>query len=232
VRGKNLFHSFERFGVEGGGKVTFTGPSGLDNVVSRVTGGEPSAINGTLASTVPGADVWLVNPAGIVFGPGATLDVPGSFHASTADELRFSDGVAFSASDPGRGGLSVARPEAFGFLGAGKPAAITAQGAAFPIDAGEAISLVGGDVLLLGSQISGSVSSVTLAGLGGPGAIDVVAGTVEGDASATSRSAPRSSSPPARAAGKVLVRAGTPRAGRGTAFKRTGDQDTARGTID
>jgi filamentous hemagglutinin family protein len=116
VRGKNLFHSFERFDVPSRGRVTFTGPAGLDNVVSRVTGDEPSSIDGTLASRVPGADVYLVNPSGIVFGPNARLDVPGSFHASTADELRFSDGVAFSASDPGRGGLSVAKPEAFGFL--------------------------------------------------------------------------------------------------------------------
>src|SRR3712207_3913368 len=97
VRGRNLFHSFERFGVARGGRVTFTGPGGIDNVVSRVTGGEPSRIEGTLASRVPGADLWLVNPSGIVFGPGARLDVPGSFHASTADEVRFEDGAVFNA---------------------------------------------------------------------------------------------------------------------------------------
>src|SRR5688572_27910709 len=117
IREKNLFHSFERFNVESQGKVTFTGPKGLDNVISRVTGGERSSIDGTLASEVEGADVWLVNPAGILFGPNARLDVPGSFHASTADELRFEDGVKFSAKDPGSSVLSMARPEAFGFLG-------------------------------------------------------------------------------------------------------------------
>ncbi len=77
VRGKNLFHSFERFDVPTKGKVTFTGPGGLDNVVSRVTGGDASRIDGTLASRVPGADVYLVNPSGILFGPNARLDVPG-----------------------------------------------------------------------------------------------------------------------------------------------------------
>src|SRR5689334_11071527 len=84
VRGKNLFQSFQRFDIPSKGSVTFTGPAGLDNVIGRVTGGKTSDIEGTLASKVPGADLYLVNPAGIVFGPGARLDVPGSFHAATA----------------------------------------------------------------------------------------------------------------------------------------------------
>ena len=85
IRGGNLFHSFERFNVENGGSVTFTGPSGLKNVISRVTGGERSRIDGTLASTVPNADFYFINPAGIMFGPNARIDVPASFRASTAD---------------------------------------------------------------------------------------------------------------------------------------------------
>ena len=72
VRGGNLFHSFERFNIDTGGRVTFTGPDGLRNVISRVTGGERSSINGTLASAIPGADFYLLNPAGILFG--RTLD--------------------------------------------------------------------------------------------------------------------------------------------------------------
>jgi filamentous hemagglutinin family protein len=152
VRGRNLFHSFRRFGVEAGGRVTFTGPGGLDNVVSRVTGGEASRIDGTLASRVGRADVWLVNPSGIVFGPGARLDVPGSFHASTADEVRFEDGAAFSAIEPEGSTLSVARPEAFGFLG-GKPGAITVDRGVLEVSEGEALSLVGGDIRILGDLI-------------------------------------------------------------------------------
>jgi len=84
-RGGNLFHSFERFGIGRGETATFTGPDGIDNVISRVTGGERSEIDGTLHSTIPGADVWLLNPSGVVFGEGAQLDVPASFHASTGD---------------------------------------------------------------------------------------------------------------------------------------------------
>ena len=70
-RGKNLFHSFERFGVEAGQTVTFTAPERLKlkNVIGRVTGGKRSTIDGTLASKIKGADLWLLNPAGILFGP-------------------------------------------------------------------------------------------------------------------------------------------------------------------
>src|SRR4051812_6724883 len=57
IRGPNLFHSFERFGVPTKGRVTFTGPDGLENVIGRVTGGEPSSIDGTLASKIRGADL-------------------------------------------------------------------------------------------------------------------------------------------------------------------------------
>src|SRR5689334_2117306 len=106
VRGKNLFQSFQRFDIPSKGRVIFTGPSGLDNVISRVTGGKPSAIDGTLASKVPGADYYFVNPSGIVFGPNARLDVPASFHASNADEVRFRDGARFGAKDPTRGTLT------------------------------------------------------------------------------------------------------------------------------
>jgi filamentous hemagglutinin family protein len=126
IRGQNLFHSFQRFGIERGQKVTFTAPDRLrlKNVIGRVTGGERSTIDGTLASRVKGAELWLLNPAGILFGPHARLDVSGAFHASTADELRFEDGAVFSALDTQGSVLSVAAPEAFGFLHV-KPAGIT-----------------------------------------------------------------------------------------------------------
>jgi filamentous hemagglutinin family protein len=96
-RGDNLFHSFEKFGIATGQTATFTGPGAIRNVISRVTGGEVSNIDGTLASRVGQADLYFLNPAGVMFGPKATLDVPGSFHVSTAHELRFADGVSFSA---------------------------------------------------------------------------------------------------------------------------------------
>jgi filamentous hemagglutinin family protein len=114
--GDNLFHSFEKFGIASGQTATFTGPQSIKNVISRVTGGEVSLINGTLRSTVGQADLYFLNPAGVVFGPNARLDVPGSFYVSTEHELRLADGTLFSAADKAGSGLSVAPPEAFGFL--------------------------------------------------------------------------------------------------------------------
>jgi filamentous hemagglutinin family protein len=192
ARGRNLFHSFARFGVPSEGRVTFTGPDGLKNVIARVTGGAPSKIDGTLASKVQGADLWLLNPAGLLFGPNAELDVRGSFHASTADELRFADGAVFSALNPAGSVLSVAAPEAFGFLGAKPPGPITVDRSVLEVPKGKALSLVGGDIAIQGDNdgdrnaygladepgtVRAEAGRVSLAALGGAGA--VAAGTNE-----------------------------------------------------
>jgi filamentous hemagglutinin family protein len=95
--GRNLFHSFDRFSLSTGERATFSGPDQIRNVISRVTGGERSDIDGTIRSTIEGADFYFINPAGVLFGPNARLDVKGSFHVSTADELRFEGGEVFSA---------------------------------------------------------------------------------------------------------------------------------------
>jgi filamentous hemagglutinin family protein len=176
TRGRNLFHSFQRFGIETGNKVTFTGPDGLKNVIARVTGGERSEIHGTLASKLRGADLWLVNPAGILFGSHARLQVPGSFHASTADELRFADGTVFSALDPTGGALSVAAPEAFGFLRA-RPAGITVDHGTLEVPSGNALSLVGGDLDVRGGSLKAAAGTVELAAAGTAGEVVIGADT-------------------------------------------------------
>ena len=102
--GDKLFHSFDQFSIDTGESATFSGPGNIDNVISRVTGGDISSIDGRLASSIPGASLWLFNPAGVVFGTNASLDVSGSFHVSTADKLRTADGETFSAVEPGNGG--------------------------------------------------------------------------------------------------------------------------------
>src|SRR3954463_11340628 len=148
-RGDNLFHSFEKFGIATGQSATFTGPGTIRNVISRVTGGEVSNIDGTLASTVGQADLYFLNPAGVMFGPNATLDVPGSLHVSTAHELRFADGARFSALDKTGSGLTVASPEAFGFLDR-PPGRITVEGsgpgALLELWSPRTLSLIGGDI--------------------------------------------------------------------------------------
>jgi filamentous hemagglutinin family protein len=85
TQGTNLFHSFGVFNVNTGESATFTGPAVIDNVLSQVTGGSQSFIDGLLRSTIESANLWFINPSGVLFGPNASLDVHGSFHVSTAD---------------------------------------------------------------------------------------------------------------------------------------------------
>jgi len=75
LQGANLFHSFNRFNVMTGESATFTGPNTIENVIGRVTGGTSSSIDGLLRSTIQDANLFLINPNGVMFGPNAALDV-------------------------------------------------------------------------------------------------------------------------------------------------------------
>jgi filamentous hemagglutinin family protein len=114
--GNNLFHSFESFNLSEGEIATFSGSDDIYNVISRVTGGEPSLIDGTIASSMPDAFFYFINPYGIAFGPNSSLDVLGSFHSSTAHILRFPDGNDFDTVNTENTLLSIEDPSAFGFL--------------------------------------------------------------------------------------------------------------------
>ncbi|MCP4698271.1 MAG: filamentous hemagglutinin N-terminal domain-containing protein [Gammaproteobacteria bacterium] len=98
LEGGNLFHSFARFNLAAGESAVFSGPDTVNHVISRVTGGEMSKIDGLLKCEIPRADFYFINPAGIVFGEHARLDVGGSFYAGTADYLRLGeDGRAIAS---------------------------------------------------------------------------------------------------------------------------------------
>jgi filamentous hemagglutinin family protein len=86
--GSNLFHNFGQFNVNAGQTANFVDP-GVQNILGRVTGGNASLINGVLQVTGGNANLYLMNPAGIVFGSGARLSVPGSFTATTANGIGF-----------------------------------------------------------------------------------------------------------------------------------------------
>jgi filamentous hemagglutinin family protein len=118
--GGNLFHSFDQFDIQLNERATFSGPNSVTNIISRVTGGKSSTINGVLESTIPDADFYLINPAGIIFGEGAELNVQGSFYASTADYLRLGFNGKFNATHPQDSVLTVAPPSDFGFLGSNR----------------------------------------------------------------------------------------------------------------
>ncbi|MGL5833993.1 MAG: filamentous hemagglutinin N-terminal domain-containing protein [Waterburya sp.] len=89
-QGNNLFHSFESFNVDDGATVLFQDP-GVVNILSRVTGNELSEIFGTLGVSGGDANLFLINPNGIIFGQNSSLDVNGSFIATTADGIRFGE---------------------------------------------------------------------------------------------------------------------------------------------
>jgi filamentous hemagglutinin family protein len=157
--GTNLFHSFGEFGVPTNHIANFLNSGGLPtaNILSRVTGGNPSNILGTIQTTGFGAaNLFLLNPAGIVFGPNASLNVGGSVSFTTADYLRLTDGVKFNAiPGPQDALISTAPVAAFGFLGA-NPAAITVQGSQLSVSEGKAMSLVGGNIdVAAGSNLNG-----------------------------------------------------------------------------
>lgn len=185
--GNNLFQSLSEFSVlrPAGSRTSASfqaldgagGPLALSNLIVRVTGGEPSRIEGVLRSEVPGADVYLLNPAGVLFqGSGALesqLDVPASLYVATADGLRFEDGSLFEVDDLASPTLSAADPTAFGFLG-GNPAGITIDASLpFGTVSGATLTLAAGHVTLSNESILSAASGVAQVAAVGDAAAEV-----------------------------------------------------------
>lgn len=114
IREANLFHSFQEFNVGDGQGIYFANPAGVENILSRVTGNHPSDILGKLG-VLGNANLFLINPNGIIFGPNASLDVRGSFVTTTANAVRLGDTGLFSASEPATSNLLTVRPSALFF---------------------------------------------------------------------------------------------------------------------
>lgn len=166
--GSNLFHSFDRFSLGAGETAAWVrgagDGAGIRNVISRVTGGQVSAIAGTLdATALPNAAFFFINPAGVVFGAGAKVSVPGAAYFGAAQELRFADGARFAVSTPGGSSLSVAAPESFGFLGG--QGDIVVDGA--QINAGAArLSFAAANLAIQRGQLFGGGLDLTAVGAG------------------------------------------------------------------
>lgn len=158
IRGTNLFHRFLEFNLASGNQATFLGPDMITNIISLVTGDNPSNIDGRINSQIPGANFFLLNPNGVIFGNNASLSVNGSFHVSTADSLRFDDDTVFnrdtvftddSAGDPGD--PFAKPPVAFGFMG-NRPSPIVIDGGNLSVPRGT-LSVVGGDLTIMGGGV-------------------------------------------------------------------------------
>jgi filamentous hemagglutinin family protein len=115
IAGPNQFHSFDQFGVPSGSTANFQAPQPVENVMGRVTGGNPSVIDGTVKVSGAEANLYLMNPAGMVFGKDATLDVPGSFNATSATGIGFEGGGEFRATGSNDYNQLVNSPNSFNF---------------------------------------------------------------------------------------------------------------------
>ncbi|MCP4346851.1 MAG: filamentous hemagglutinin N-terminal domain-containing protein [Desulfobacterales bacterium] len=156
--GANLFHSFQQFNLHSDESATFSGPDSVQNIISRITGGKASWIDGKLGSAIPGADLYMLNPAGVMFGPNASLDLGGSFHVSTADYLRMGENERFYSMPHADDVLSLAAPSAFGFLDEdiasitfeGGEIALPDKDAGIRVSEGGTVSVTGGDIEIKG----------------------------------------------------------------------------------
>lgn len=170
IRGANLFHSFLEFNIGEGRTAYFRNPAGIENIISRVTGENPSRFLGTLG-VLGNANLFLINPKGIIFGANAQLDMRGSFVGSTASSLTFGNG-AFSATNPQAPPL-LAIKVPLGLEFEGIPGAISVKDARLVMLPGKNLALVGGNLTLDGGTILAPGGRVELGGLTGAGIVEL-----------------------------------------------------------
>ncbi|MGB3514583.1 MAG: filamentous hemagglutinin N-terminal domain-containing protein, partial [Microcoleaceae cyanobacterium] len=174
--GSNLFHSFQEFSLPTGAEVFFNNSVDISNIINRVTGNNISNIDGLIRANGT-ANFFLLNPNGIVFGPNASLDIGGSFISSTADNLIFSDGKFYSATNPNSPPLLTINVPLGLQWNSGNPASIQVQGLGnsniFPtnnsglaVKPGNTMALVGGNVNLNSAVVSAPSGRIEVGGVG------------------------------------------------------------------
>jgi filamentous hemagglutinin family protein len=178
--GGNLFHSFGEFSVPTGSEAYFNNANDIVNIFSRVTGGNFSNIDGLLRANGT-ANLFLINPAGILFGPNASLQLGGSFFGSTADSIVFPDGE-FSATDlENPPSITINAPIGLGFRDESQPIinrsiAVDRTGrfsAGLEVLPGQNISLFGGDINFEGGLMYAPGGRIELGGLSSAGTISL-----------------------------------------------------------
>ncbi|HEY9830951.1 MAG TPA: S-layer family protein [Stenomitos sp.] len=178
--GANLFHSFEQFSLLTGQTAYFNNALSVQNILTRVTGGQASTIDGIIQSN-GAANLFFINPNGLIFGPNAQLNIGGSFIASTADRIKFADGSEFSAANPQSPSLLTINVP-IGLQFGSNPGSIINQSTALAppnlptlpptltipnnvglaVQPGQTLALIGGDVLLNGGNLTANTGQVLL----------------------------------------------------------------------
>jgi filamentous hemagglutinin family protein len=160
--GANLFHSFTQFGLNSGETANFLSNPGIKNILGRVVGGNPSLINGLIQVTGGNSNLFLINPAGVIFGSNARLDLSGSFFATTASGIGF-DNRWFNGTGANDYASLIGTPNAFAFpaqsgsiVNAGKLA----------VGNGQNLTLLGGTVISTG-ELSAPGGQITVAAVPG-----------------------------------------------------------------
>ncbi len=165
IRGANLFHSFLEFNVAAGRGVYFANPIGIENILSRVTGTNPSQILGRLG-VLGDANLFLLNPNGIFFGEDATLDINGSFLATTADAIELGSQGFFSATEPQTSNLLSVEPGALFFNQVANQLGTIVNAGNLTVEPGKNLTLVGGIINNTG-QLRTSGGQVSVAAVSG-----------------------------------------------------------------
>ncbi|HEY9691982.1 MAG TPA: filamentous hemagglutinin N-terminal domain-containing protein [Oculatellaceae cyanobacterium] len=168
IRGTNLFHSFLEFNVANDKGVYFNNPINIKNIFTRITGNNPSNILGTLGIN-GAANLFLINPNGILFGKNARLDVQGSFLATTANSIQFGNQGFFSASPENIPGLLTVNPSALLFNQIANNSIINQS--TLQVPDGRSLLLLGGNIFLDGGKLKAPGGRIELAGLAIPGTI-------------------------------------------------------------
>ncbi|MBW4609650.1 MAG: filamentous hemagglutinin N-terminal domain-containing protein [Hassallia sp. WJT32-NPBG1] len=189
--GGNLFHSFSQFSIPTNGSAFFNNAQTIQNIISRVTGSSASNIDGILRAKGT-ANLFLLNPNGIVFGPNARLNLAGSFVASTASSLNFADGTKFSATKPENTPLlTISVPVGLQF--GENPQRILVQGNgqglrrmedpiidtqnALRVEPDQTLALVGGDVVLEGGTLKTAGGRIEIGSVAAPGLVNLTSTT-------------------------------------------------------
>ena len=176
--GGNLFHSFREFSVPRGSEAFFNNASDIVNIFSRVTGGNISNIDGLIRAN-GAANLFLINPAGIIFGESASLQIGGSFYGSTADSILFPDGVEFSAVNTQIPILTINAPIGLNFRDnpgeiVNRSFALNRAGDDFvglEVAPGNTLGLVGGNVSFEFAEATANSGRIELGGLSNAGTV-------------------------------------------------------------